>query len=48
MFLDEMKHIITVAQKIEMPACNLEDGRLALQLALATHQSMQTEQIVKL
>ena len=47
MFLDEMKHFITVAQKIEMPACNLEDGRRALQLALATHQSMQTEQIVK-
>jgi predicted dehydrogenase len=48
MFLDEMKHFISVARKKEMPACNLEDGRRALQLALATHQSMQTEQIVNL
>jgi predicted dehydrogenase len=48
MFIEEMKHFISVAQGKETPACNLQDGKRALQLALATHQSAQTGRIVKL
>ena len=47
MFMEEMKHFISVAQKKEMPVCNLQDGERALQLALATHQSAQTGRSVK-
>jgi hypothetical protein len=36
-----------VAQKKEMPACTLQDGKRALQLALAAHQSAQSGQVVK-
>jgi len=48
MFLDEMKHFISVVHKKEMPACNLNDGKRALELALGAHQSVRTGRIVKL
>lgn len=47
MFVEEMKHFIAVVQKKESPVCTLEDGKRALQLALAAHQSARTEKIVK-
>ncbi len=48
MFVEEMKHFIAVVQKKESPACVLEDGKWALRLALAAHQSARTEKIVRL
>ena len=48
LFIDEMKHFISVVQKNELPVCNLQDGKRALEMALAAHQSVQTEKIVKL
>ncbi len=48
MFVEEMKHFIAVVQKKESPACTLEDGKRALQLALAARQSARTEKIVKI
>ncbi len=47
MFIEEMKHFIKVAQKKELPVCTLEDGKRALQLALAAHQSARTEKTIK-
>jgi len=47
LFIKEMKHFISVAQKKELPACTLQDGKRALQMALAAQQSAQTGQIVK-
>jgi len=48
LFIEEMKHFISVVQKKELPICNLQDGKRALEMALAAHQSVQTEKIVKL
>lgn len=39
MFLDLMAHFIQVARGEAEPACSLADGRRALELALAAHQS---------
>jgi len=39
LFLAEMKHFIEVAKKASFPACTLEDGIKALQIALAVHTS---------
>lgn len=39
MFVDEMKHFLSVARGEDEPACTLEDGRRALQIALAAHES---------
>ena len=46
MFIDEMKHFVAVVQKKENPVCSLDDGKRALELALAVHQSAQSEKIV--
>lgn len=48
LFMKEMKHFIFVVQEKEMPACTLQDGKRALQMALAAQQSAQSRQIVKL
>lgn len=39
MFIDEMKHFLSIARGEAEPACTLEDGRRALQIALAAHES---------
>ena len=41
MFIEELKHFISVVQKKEQPVCNLDDGKQALRLALAAHEFQQ-------
>ncbi len=48
LFIEEMKHFISVVQNNELPVCNLQDGKRALEMALAAHRSAKTEKIVKL
>ncbi len=48
MFLHEMKHFIEVARKKVDPICDLEDGKLSLQLALAAYEAARTGRIVKM
>ncbi|HUI89697.1 MAG TPA: Gfo/Idh/MocA family oxidoreductase [Anaerolineales bacterium] len=48
MFIAEMRHFIAVVQKKEEPICTLEDGRQALRLALAAHESERKGILVKL
>jgi len=47
MFLDEMRHFISVAKKETEPLCNLEDGITALRMALAVYKSVQDGCLVK-
>jgi predicted dehydrogenase len=39
MFLEEMRHFRQVVREEAQPACTLEDGVAALQIALAAHRS---------
>jgi predicted dehydrogenase len=48
MFIEEMKHFLAVVQKKENPLCTLEDGKQALRLALAAHESNAKGTLVKL
>jgi predicted dehydrogenase len=48
MFIEEMKHFIAVVQKKESPVCTLNDGKQALRLALAAHESERKGTLVKL
>jgi predicted dehydrogenase len=48
MFIEEMKHFISVVQKKEQPICTLDDGKQALRLALAAHESNKKGTLVKL
>ena len=48
MFIEEMKHFISVVRKKEEPICTLEDGKQALRLALAAHESERKGTLVKL
>ena len=48
MFIEEMKHFISVVQKKELPICTLDDGKQALRLALAAHESNEKGTLVKL
>jgi predicted dehydrogenase len=48
LFLDEMRHFLAVLRRVTQPACTLEDGIQALNLALAVIKSAQTKQIVEL
>ncbi|MFZ1041257.1 MAG: Gfo/Idh/MocA family oxidoreductase [Anaerolineales bacterium] len=48
MFIEEMKHFISVAQKKEQLICTLDDGKQALRLALAAHESNKKGTLVKL
>ena len=48
MFIEEMKHFIAVVQKKEAPICTLDDGKQALRLALAAHESERKGTLVKL
>jgi len=47
MFLDEMRHFIKVTRREVDPLCTLEDGRHALELALAAQRSSKLEQMVR-
>ncbi len=48
MFIEEINHFISVVQKKEQPTCTLDDGKQALRLALATHESNEKGTLVKL
>jgi predicted dehydrogenase len=48
MFMEEIKHFIAAAQKREEPICTLDDGKQALRLALAVHESDRKGTLVKL
>jgi predicted dehydrogenase len=48
MFLEEMKHFISLVEKKEQPRCTLEDGRQALRLALAALEAAQKGTLVEL
>ena len=48
MFTEEMKHFMAVVQKKEAPICTLDDGKQALRLALAAHESERKGTLVKL
>jgi predicted dehydrogenase len=47
MFLDQMRHFLSVVQGKEQPRCSLEDGRRALELTLAAHESHRLRQIIQ-
>ena len=47
MFLAEMAHFLKVMSGEAKPACSLYDGRKALELALAAHESGRNEQLIK-
>jgi predicted dehydrogenase len=40
MFLDEMRHFLACLRGEERPLCTLEDGRAALEVALAARRAM--------
>lgn len=48
MFLDELRHFLNVIQGEAEPVCTLDDGIMALRLALAAHQSHQQETVINL
>ena len=48
LFIDEMKHFISIVRKKEKPLCNLQDGKRALEMALAARQAAKTEKVIKL
>ncbi len=48
LFLAEMRHFLSVARGEAAPACTLEDGRKALELAIAARRSAQDGEIVRL
>lgn len=48
MFLEEMKHFVSVVRGEEQPACTLEDGVRALQIALAAHASAREGKMIPL
>ena len=48
MFIEEMKHFISVVQKKELPICTLDDGKQASRLALAAQESGRKGTLVKL
>lgn len=47
MFLDEMRHFLSVVRGEEQPRCTLEDGRSALVIALAAHESHRRRQTIR-
>lgn len=47
MFLAEMRHFLSVVLGEEQPRCTLEDGRRALAMALAAHDSHRLRQIIQ-
>jgi len=47
MFLNEMEHFLEIIRGEAKPVCTIEDGRKALELALAVYQSSHTRQMVE-
>ena len=48
MFMDEMRHFLSVARGECEPLCTLKDGKAALELALAAHSSAQQGKLIVL
>jgi predicted dehydrogenase len=48
MFVDEMAHFVRVVRGEEKPLCTLQDGIMALQLALAVHRSNETGEMIRI
>jgi predicted dehydrogenase len=48
LFVAQTRHFIEIVRGESEPVCRLEDGMMALRLALAARQSQQTGQVVKL
>lgn len=48
MFLDQMQHFLDVLEKDAKPACTLNDGIRALELALAAHESADSGRLVSI
>jgi predicted dehydrogenase len=48
LFLEQTRHFVDVVSGAAQPSCTLADGRWALQIALAVHQSAQTGTRIKL
>jgi predicted dehydrogenase len=48
MFVEEMRHFLTVARGEAQPACTLNDGLQALKLALAARQSALENTLVRI
>jgi predicted dehydrogenase len=46
LFLEEARHFIRVEKGLEKPLCGLEDGIVALKLALAVHESANTGRLI--
>jgi predicted dehydrogenase len=46
LFLDQMEHLVAVAQGKEQPRCSLDDGIMAQELAMAVHESADNKRIV--
>jgi predicted dehydrogenase len=47
MFLKEMEHFLEIIRGDAKPVCTIEDGRKALELALAAHRSSHSRQMVE-
>ena len=48
LFRAQMAHFLKVVQGEEQPFCTLEDGEIALKMALAAHRSAETKQCISL
>jgi predicted dehydrogenase len=48
MFLEEMRHFLSVLRGEAVPACTLDDGQRALEIALAVHSSARNRQLVRM
>lgn len=48
LFLAQMRHFLALARGETAPACSLEDGWRALQLALAVHESQSQGQLIRM
>jgi predicted dehydrogenase len=48
LFVAQMRHFLDVIRGEAEPVCHLEDGVMALRLALAAYKSQETERIVKM
>jgi predicted dehydrogenase len=48
MFLEEMCHFLSVLRSEAVPVCMLDDGKRALEIALAAHRSAREKQLVQM